>query len=106
MPKCCVGRLILEWAFQKLEEISMSSFHKTVSVSTTFDRSQFSNVTRMELNAEYFVGMKLLPVSVHLINMEGTILWANDAELHFLGYTSEEYCGKNLFESVLYLIVN
>lgn len=33
-------------------------------------------------------------VPLHCVNREGTILWANNAELELLGYSSEEYIGQ------------
>lgn len=33
-------------------------------------------------------------VPLHCVNRTGTILWANDAELNFLGYDREEYIGQ------------
>lgn len=33
-------------------------------------------------------------VSLHAVDENGTILWANDTELRFLGYSPEEYIGK------------
>ncbi len=36
------------------------------------------------------------PVGMHWVAPDGTILWANDAELQLLGYTAEEYIGRNI----------
>ncbi len=33
---------------------------------------------------------------VHLVGPDGTILWANNAELKLLGYTAEEYIGRKI----------
>jgi two-component system, OmpR family, sensor histidine kinase VicK len=35
-------------------------------------------------------------VSIHYVGEEGTILWANDLELETLGYSREEYIGKDI----------
>jgi PAS domain S-box-containing protein len=35
---------------------------------------------------------------IHRVNREGTILWANPAELELLGYTAEEYVGHPIAE--------
>src|SRR6266850_2536143 len=35
-------------------------------------------------------------VALHWVAEDGTILWANDAELRFLGYSREEYVGQNI----------
>ena len=37
-------------------------------------------------------------VSLHWVAADGTILWANQAELDFLGYTREEYIGHPITE--------
>ena len=33
-------------------------------------------------------------VSLHAVDGQGTILWANDTELTFMGYAPEEYIGR------------
>ncbi len=33
-------------------------------------------------------------VSLHAVDGQGTILWANDTELQFMGYRPEEYIGR------------
>jgi PAS domain S-box-containing protein len=37
-------------------------------------------------------------ISLHWVGADGTILWANAAELELLGYTREEYFGRNITE--------
>lgn len=36
--------------------------------------------------------------SIHIVDAEGTILWANKPELEFLGYTEEEYFNKPIMD--------
>jgi PAS domain S-box-containing protein len=36
------------------------------------------------------------PVGLHWVGADGTILWANQAELDLLGYTREEYIGRHI----------
>jgi PAS domain S-box-containing protein len=38
------------------------------------------------------------PVGIHSVGGDGTILWANQAELDMLGYRSDEYVGKHIAE--------
>ncbi len=37
-------------------------------------------------------------IALHWVGVDGTILWANQAELDLLGYTREEYIGRNIAE--------
>ena len=37
-------------------------------------------------------------IGVHLVDEQGKVLWANRAELDFLGYQPEEYFGKSITE--------
>ena len=37
-------------------------------------------------------------IALHWVGADGTILWANQAELDLLGYTREEYIGRNITE--------
>ncbi|MBA3239751.1 MAG: PAS domain S-box protein, partial [Acidobacteria bacterium] len=38
------------------------------------------------------------PLGLHWVGADGTILWANEAELELLGYTRDEYVGRNITE--------
>jgi PAS domain S-box-containing protein len=38
------------------------------------------------------------PVPLHWVGADGTILWANDAELKLLGYSRDEYVGHKIME--------
>jgi len=37
-------------------------------------------------------------MALHWVGADGTILWANRAELKLLGYTEEEYIGRSITE--------
>src|SRR4028119_1262887 len=37
-------------------------------------------------------------VGLHWVGPDGTILWANQAELNLLGYSRREYVGRNIAE--------
>ncbi|HTE41407.1 MAG TPA: PAS domain-containing protein [Steroidobacteraceae bacterium] len=38
------------------------------------------------------------PIGIHWLNAEGVILWANRADIEFLGYASHEYIGRRIAE--------
>src|ERR1051325_2618038 len=38
------------------------------------------------------------PVALHWVAEDGTILWANKAELEMLGYPRSEYIGRNIIQ--------
>ena len=40
-------------------------------------------------------------IGLHWVGADGTILWANQAELDLLGYTREEYIGRNIMRFML-----
>jgi PAS domain S-box-containing protein len=42
--------------------------------------------------------LKAAAIPIHSVGSDGTILWANDAELHFLGYEAQEYVGHHISE--------
>jgi len=50
--------------------------------------------TRAEAELRDFV--QKAPVGLHWVGPDGTILWANDAELKMLGYARGEYIGRNI----------
>ncbi|MEO8662379.1 MAG: PAS domain S-box protein [Bryobacteraceae bacterium] len=37
-------------------------------------------------------------IALHWVGLDGTIIWANDAELAMLGYTAQEYIGRSIKE--------
>ena len=37
-------------------------------------------------------------VSLHIVGADGTILWANETELSFMGYSKEEYFNKSIID--------
>src|SRR5687768_13252720 len=37
-------------------------------------------------------------MGLHWVGADGTIIWANQAELDLLGYQREEYIGRNIME--------
>jgi PAS domain S-box-containing protein len=49
-------------------------------------------------NSQLSAFMETALIGLHRVGADGTILWANDAELRMLGYAREEYIGHNIAE--------
>ena len=54
------------------------------------------NLEQREAELRDFVENVAVPL--HWVGEDGTILWANAAEMHFLGYAPQEYIGHNIAE--------
>jgi PAS domain S-box-containing protein len=57
-------------------------------------RDALSARSRAERELKDFV--ENAPIGLHWVGADGTILWANQAELDLLGYRREEYIGRNI----------
>jgi PAS domain S-box-containing protein len=55
-------------------------------------RAQAQRITELEDFVENAA------IGLHWVTSDGTIVWANQAELDLLGYTQEEYIGRNIRE--------
>ena len=55
-------------------------------------------VARREAQEELADFLDNAVVGLHKVGPDGTILWANDAELRMLGYARDEYVGRNIAE--------
>jgi len=51
---------------------------------------------RSDANARDFI--ETAAIALHWVGADGTILWANQAELDLLGYTRDAYIGRNIAE--------
>lgn len=49
-------------------------------------------------NSQLAAFLETAAVSLHRVGPDGTILWANDAEMKMLGYSPEEYIGHHISE--------
>lgn len=86
------------------ETMSISSVrtHRSTSTSSTSTSSISSkNNTTPNVGAEQLATlfddfMKFGSVGLHIVDNQGIILWANQAELDLLGYTEEEYFGLSV----------
>jgi PAS domain S-box-containing protein len=54
--------------------------------------------SRRQVESELRDFVENAAVGMHWVGADGTILWANDAELKLLGYSREEYVGRNIAE--------
>ena len=63
-----------------------------VPEATTIPIGEFSHLT---IISEY---LQCAPVPLHFLSHTGRILWANDAELRYTGYSAEEYVGHEIIE--------
>jgi PAS domain S-box-containing protein len=60
----------------------------------TEEKRTKAQLLRREKELTDFVENAAMPL--HWVAADGTILWANEAELKFLGYSREEYIGRNI----------
>jgi len=49
-------------------------------------------------DVEYVDFFQNAPIALHWLSGEGIVLWANQTELDFLGYTAEEYIGQPIMK--------
>src|SRR6185369_1522275 len=70
---------------------SIPSNRHTLSFAPAFD-----DIEQREKELRDFV--ENAAVALHRVGEDGTILWANRAEMTLLGYTPEEYIGHNIAE--------
>jgi PAS domain S-box-containing protein len=47
-------------------------------------------------NSELMDFFENAPIAMHWLSKEGIVLWANQKELDFLGYSAEEYVGQHI----------
>lgn len=53
---------------------------------------------RTYIERDYIDFMENAALGLHWVGSDGTILWANRAEMNLLGYSSDEYIGHNIAE--------
>jgi PAS domain S-box-containing protein len=91
MPPDCgaaLGALITDLTMQKYHE-ELSATHEALRNSEAELRRQGNQLA---------VLMETAAMGLHRIDQDGTILWVNDAELRFLGYTRGEFVGHHISE--------
>ncbi|CAN7514475.1 PAS domain-containing protein [Acidovorax sp. LjRoot129] len=78
-----------------VDKFFMQTIPPSLDVGTTAEIHMHQNpVHHLELAEFVENGVECL----HQVGYDGTILWANKAELELLGYAAEEYIGKNITE--------
>ena len=68
----------------------------TITEKLSDDAGSLEELRRRERELSDFIENASL--GLHWVGPDGTILWANQAELDLLGYTREEYVGHNIME--------
>ncbi|MBD2534266.1 EAL domain-containing protein [Nostoc flagelliforme FACHB-838] len=104
LKRSLVERQRLEEALQKAnQEIEIRVEERTTELRNAFERSQGEIVERQRLEtqlrrreqelADFFENGA---IGLHRVGADGSILWANQAELDLLGYSREEYIGQHI----------
>jgi PAS domain S-box-containing protein len=73
----------------------MSGDH-TITEKSSAELNALEELRRRERELSDFI--ENASVGLHWVGADGTILWANQAELALLGYTHEEYVGHSIME--------
>jgi PAS domain S-box-containing protein len=68
----------------------------TVTEKSSDEPSALEELRRRERELSDFI--ENASIGLHWVGADGTILWANQAELDLLGYTREEYVGCHIAE--------
>lgn len=61
---------------------------------------------KVEIESELMEFFQKSPIAFHWLNSEGIIIWANQAELKLLGYSSDEYVNHHISEVFMELLAN
>jgi two-component system, cell cycle sensor histidine kinase and response regulator CckA len=90
---------------QVQEELESRVNERTVALLQTNLRLQEEIQERQQVEAELRHSQQQLTdfvenatIGMHWVSADGTILWANQAELDLLGYSREEYIGRSITE--------
>jgi len=93
------NELATRYHFSLLCAYSMSSFYRAGDAES-FQRvcAAHTHVVPTEREADLRDILENAAEGIHLVGPDGTIEWANAAELEMLGYASDEYVGRNIRE--------
>ena len=54
--------------------------------------------TTRDVESELVDFLQKAPIALHCLDVRGRIMWANNAEMNLLGYSTEEYVGHYMAE--------
>ncbi|KAI8820356.1 uncharacterized protein EV422DRAFT_567786 [Fimicolochytrium jonesii] len=74
------------------------SLHPGTSSLVLIGRAVDGPVRDISRAAEFEDFFENAPIALHWLSAEGIVLWANKTELNFLGYTKEEYFGRQIMD--------
>ena len=63
---------------------------------TASPQTDAENTSPFELEGGSLDILQNAPIGIHFVDAAGTILWANNYQLEMLGYSGDEYVGKNV----------
>jgi PAS domain S-box-containing protein len=69
---------------------------KALALAAEISERQRAEAQLTQREAELSAFVELVPVALHWVGADGTIVWANQAELELLGYARDEYIGRHL----------
>lgn len=104
LKRSLVERQRLEEALQKAnQETELRVEERTIELRNAFERSQGEIVKYQRLEMQLRHREQELAdflengvIGLHRVGADGSILWANQAELDLLGYSREEYIGQHI----------
>jgi PAS domain S-box-containing protein len=80
------------------KEVSALEGKTQTSVQPEFKHSHFSREELEGRERELTSLMENASIGLHWVGPDGTIQWANKADFEFLGYSADEYIGRNIIE--------
>jgi PAS domain S-box-containing protein len=83
---------------QRVEERTAELLQANLQLQQEIHRHQQTEETLRQSQQELSDFVENAIISLHWVAADGTIIWANQAELDLLGYTREEYIGHSIIE--------
>jgi PAS domain S-box-containing protein len=95
---CCSERLAHVKAPRDVHRLVASWEHKALALDAEVARRKAAEATLRQRELELSDFLENAAEGLHKVAGDGTILWANRAELDLLGYSHEEYVGRHIAE--------